>query len=467
MAEPLAPDARRRLLVLVSVGAFVATVDAPIVSVATPDIAASYQDVSLGGIAWVLDAYFIAFAATLLTAGRLADRFGRRAFFIGGMWLFAAGSLACALAPTVEALVAARIIQAIGGAAIIPAGQAALLDAYPQEQRYQAISALATAVALGSVTAPTLGGVLVEVSGWELIFWLSAAIGAIAAIAALRIVHAHPADRSVAIPDPIGVVAQITGVSLLVYGILATERWEISDPRTWGAALAGLALVAIALRRSMTSTAPSINVDLFRNSTFALASAASFLIGFGLFAFALTSVLFFAGQWGFSPLEVGLSFIPGSIASAIAGRRAPMLAGKYGPTRMAAACATIAAVGCVLIVVSTTAADNYFVGFVPGQVLYGFGVAAALTAMVALSVMSAPPHEFASASGLNGAIRQIGGALGVAAVASVLSGGADGLHDDARIAWLIAAGALLGGALVAVRMSVLAARPAVAEGAAA
>ncbi|HXE94244.1 MAG TPA: MFS transporter [Gaiellaceae bacterium] len=450
---------QRNLLVLVSLGAYAAVVDAPIISVATPEIARSFPGVGLETMAWVLDAYFVAFAAGLLTSGRLADHFGRPRFLLGGLLLFVLASIACAVTPSIGVLIAARALQAIGGATVIPAGQAILLAAYPPAERYKAIIALGTVVALGSVTAPTIGGVLLEIASWQWIFWLSAAIGFGAFVFGLRVVPRQPGDRTAPVPDPLGTVAQTLSAALIVFAILGVQRWGADDVRVWGCAVIAVIALTLAIVRSRGSEAASMNLELFQSRTLAWANAGSFLAGLALFGGSFACVLFFSSAWGWSPLEIGLAFIPGSITSAIAGRRGPQLAGRFGPARLTLGCTLIGAAGCAWWAIGASETQNYWLGFVPGQLLYGFGIAGGLTALVALSVVSAPPDDFGSASGINGALRQVGGAIGVAVVAAAFASQSLSLVERARIGWAMAVLALLAAALCAWRLQLAMASP--------
>lgn len=441
------PRRARQLLALVSVGAFLATVDAPIVSVAMPSLAASFPTASLTELAWVLDAYFVAFGAMLLTSGRLADRFSRPRFLLGGLSVFAVASMACAVAPSAEWLVAARVVQAIGGAAILPAGQALLLAANPPERRYLAITALGTIVALGSALAPTIGGLLVEYLSWQWIFWISAGVAALALLCGVGILPSEPGDRSVRMPDPIGTTTQAFALVFLVYAILGINRWGLADWRVLTSFAVAFAGVAVSAWRSQTHPSPAIHLSLLREREFALANTASFFLGLGLFSYSFAAVLYLTEQWEYGPLEVGLSFVPGAVASAFGGRSAPHLAKRFGAATVGAFAAGLSVVGLSMLALMATATPHFLTSFVPGQLLGGLGMAAAITTAVALAIMRAPEDRFAAASGLNGALRQVGGAVGVAAVAALFASTSRTALDDVRLAWAVSAGAVFIGML--------------------
>lgn len=447
MPEPASvpPRRARQLLALVAVGAFLATVDAPILSVAMPSLAQAFPQTPLTDLAWVLDAYFVAFGAMLLTSGRLADRFSRPGFLLGGLAVFAVASVACALAPSAGALVAARVVQALGGAAILPAGQAILLSVNPPGRRYAAITTLGTIVALGSALAPTLGGLLVEYLSWEWIFWISAAGAAIAFVLGLRIVPRERGDRSVRIPDVVATLSQAVGLALLVYAILGTDRWGLTDSRVLAAFAVAVFGVGLSIWRSRWHPAPAIHLSLFADRRIALSNVASFGLGLGLFGYSFAAVLFLTEQWGYGPLEVGLAMVPGAVASAIGGKSAPRLAARMGAARLGAFAGMLSATGMAMLVVMIAPEAGFWTSFVPGQVVGGLGMAAALTTAVALSIMSAPVERFAAASGVNGALRQVGGAVGVALVAALFGRGEFGAIENVRLAWSITALSVLVG----------------------
>jgi EmrB/QacA subfamily drug resistance transporter len=441
----VAPARARQLLALVAVGAFLATVDAPILSVAMPSLAEAFPTTPLTDLAWVLDAYFVAFGAMLLTSGRLADRFSRPGFLLGGLAVFAVASVACALAPSANALIAARVVQALGGAAILPAGQAILLSVNPPGRRYAAITTLGTIVALGSALAPTLGGLLVEYLSWPWIFWISAAGATVAFVLGTRIVPRESGDRSVRIPDVVGTTSQAFGLALLVYAILGTDRWGLADPRVLAAFALAVVGVGLSVWRSRTHVAPAIHLSLFADRRIALSNVASFGLGLGLFGYSFAAVLFLTQQWGYGPLEVGLAMVPGAVASAIGGKSAPLLAARIGAARLGAFAGMLSATGMAMLVLMVAAEPGFWSSFVPGQIVGGLGMAAALTTAVALSIMSAPVERFAAASGINGALRQVGGAVGVAIVAAVFGRADFGAIANVRLSWSVTAFAVLVG----------------------
>jgi EmrB/QacA subfamily drug resistance transporter len=441
-----------QILLLVSIGSFMAFLDAPVLSVAFPALHDTFDGAGTTTLAWTLDAYFIAFAAFLVVAGKAADRYGRKNVFIAGLGVFTLGSLACALAPSIGVLIGARALQAIGAAMVVPAGQGLMLAAFEPHERKVAIGALAALIGLGTAAAPAIGGVIVDVTSWRWIFGINIFVGIAAIAYAAKLLHAEPAAATAArpaTPDWLGAALQGTALGLLVYAILLSPDWGVADARTLGLAATAIVLTALFVRRCRTHASPVIDLNLFRNRTFALANAGSLLLGIGLYAMAINSVLYFTNVWQWSILAAGLAFIPGSLAAVMMGRPAGSLAEKHGTRVVSATGAIAAAVGLLMIAASTTADANYLAHFVPGQILYGLGIVAALTGLVGAAMASAAPSQFAMASGINSAARQVGGAIGVALVAAIF-GNAVGASavDNGHAGWIVAGAALLAGGLL-------------------
>jgi EmrB/QacA subfamily drug resistance transporter len=434
-----------KVLLLISIGSFMAFLDAPVLSVAFPALESTFKRVSVQTLAWTLDAYFIGFAAFLVVAGKVADRYGRRRLFVSGMALFTLGSLACALAPSAGALIAARVLQATGAALVVPAGQGLMLAEFPVQERKTAIGALAALVGLGTAAAPSIGGLIVDGLGWRWIFGLNVAGSLIAIGYALRLLAPDVrSGRRGQLPDLGGAAMQATSLGLLVFGILKSPDWGLGDGRTLAAFALAAGLLVAFVWRCRRHAAPVIDLSLFRNRTFAVANLSSIALGIGLYAMAINSVLYFTQVWRWTILAAGLAFIPGSLVSAATGKPAGRLAERYGARIVGFCGASAAGLGVLLIAASTTASSNYAGAFLPGQLLYGVGLVAAMAGLVGAALTSVPAAQFAEASGINNALRQVGGAIGVALVAAIVGNslGSQAVHRG-HASWIIGGGTLL------------------------
>ena len=444
---------RWKVLLLISSGSFMAFLDAPVVSVAFPEIGRSFPDASSTALAWVLDGYFIGFAAFLLVAGRLADRIGRRRMFIAGVWVFTLASLACAVAPSVEFLVGARIVQALGAAAVVPAGQGLMLAEFPVGERKTAIGVLAAIIGLGTALAPAFGGVIVGWLGWEWIFWVNLVGGGAVILWAMSLLVHDKGEPGTPMPDALGAVCQAAALALLVLGILKVPDWGWGDTRTvlalpsrrwhWWCSSGARAVVG----------APVLDFKLFRDRTIRAANLASLVFAIGFYGTIIIAVLFLSNVWGYSTLETGLAFVPGAIFSAGFGRPAGKFADRVGPRPVAVVGGVMAGAGLLLITISVGPEPNFVRDWLPGALLYSAGLVVALTGMVGGAVTGAPAPQFAQASGANAAIRQVGGAIGVALMLAITTNATPAtLNDLAHDAFWVAVAALFAGGVVALGM---------------
>src|SRR5829696_8837635 len=222
------------VLAVASASSFLVYLDATIVNVAFPDVRASFTGATLAGLSWILSAYATVFAALLVPGGRLADRVGGRRLFMAGLAGFTLGSALCALAPSVGALVLARVLQAAGGALLVPASQLLVMAAHPPEQRMKVIGVMAGVAALASALGPVLGGLAVELGGWRLVFLVNLPIG-IAALAAGRRLPSPPVGRTAGRPDLLGSLLAVAAVGSLALGAVQGPVWGWQDPRVIGA----------------------------------------------------------------------------------------------------------------------------------------------------------------------------------------------------------------------------------------
>lgn len=448
-----------------SVGAFMAFLDAPVVSIAFPDIARTFEQTSTTSTAWVLNAYFIAFAACLVIAGKLADRFGRRRVFLGGLTLFGAASALCGAAPSLDVLIAARALQGLAAALVVPAGQGLMLAAFPAGERKVAIGALAAVVGLATAASPSVGGAIVELSSWRWIFYVNVFVGLGAIAWGTRLLDRDEPDANAALPDFAGALLQAVAVGFVVLGLLKQHDWGLGDERT----LACFAIFAVALPlflwRCARHPAPVLDLSLFRDRGIAVANAASVLFAVGFYAVTITCVLFFTLVWGYSTIETGLALTPGALAGMVAGGIAGRVTERRGPRGVAMLGGAMAAIGLVLIISMTGQRPDFVGDWLLGGLVYTAGAVTALTALIGAAVTTVEPERFAVVSGVNAAVRQVGGAVGVAAVVGLvgtptLSNALDRTHD----AFAVAAVALVAAVVVSVLLPASAAGPTRAVG---
>jgi EmrB/QacA subfamily drug resistance transporter len=397
-------------LVAVCLGGFVLLVDVTIVTVALPDMARSLN-ASFTGLQWVIDAYALALAALVLAGGSLADHIGRRKTYIGGLVIFAVASLACGLAVSDEMLVISRAVQGIGGAAMLATTMALVNVTYHGKDR---------AVALGiwgAVAGPVLGGLLTEDLGWQSIFLVNLPIAAVAIWLTLRVVaeSSNPHAKGVDIP---GVVTFTAGVAMITYGLMQAGEhgWGSAQALGWiGGGLLALVVFGVIERRSANAM---LDLTLFRKPSFSVILLASLAFSFAAFAYTPFMSIWLQQQLGMKPLGAGLAMIPMSLM-------AFLVAGTAGRHMHAIPFRFTIGFGLVIIGVGAlllTTGDSWSV-ILPGMLVAGVGVAVTAQALPGAIMATVPFQRAGMASGALNTFRQLGMALGVAVLGTVVSHG--------------------------------------------
>lgn len=455
---------RWKVLLITSVGLFMASLDLFIVNIAFPALAHDFEGTSLPSLSWVLNAYAIVFAALLVPAGRIADRVGRKRVFVTGLLLFSAASALCALAPSIPFLVAARVLQATGGAMMIPATLGLILPAFPPEQRTLAIGIWSAVGGVAAALGPPIGGLLVQLS-WRWIFVVNVPIGILTALVAVRILDEvrEPEDGR---PDLLGAAELALGIGILTLGIVKGPEWGWGDTRTLAAFAGAILLVAAFVHRSAHHHAPVIELPLLRVRSFALANLAALVFFAGFGAMLLSGVLLLTEVWGYSALEAGFALSPGPLMAATFAIPSGRLGGKIGQRPIATAGGLTFAAGFAYILASVGATPEYATTFLPGFMLGGAGVGMTLGTLPAAAAAGLPPSRFATGTAVFSMARQLGAAIGVAALVALLNDSTGGnLLAGLQRGWWFSLLAGLGTAALALAIGPIAApvRPTQAE----
>ncbi len=411
--------APRAVLAVASLGAFMAFVDSTIVNVAIPDIQESFEDVSISSLSWVLNAYNVVFAAFLVPAGRFADLLGRKRFFEWGIVLFVVTSVLCAVAPSQGFLVAARSVQALGAAIVVPASLALVLHAFGPGQRAHAVALFGAAAAIAAGLGPTLGGVLVALADWRLVFLVNVPVG-IAAIAASKrtLVESRAPGRRTT-PDLLGALILAAAIALLTFGIVQGGEWGWTS----GSVLASWAAAALLggwfLRRCTWHGSPVVQLQLLRGRSFGMANALTLVASTGFFAYLLANVLFLTSVWGYSVLEAGLALTPGPLVAAIVAAPLGRVLERHD-YRLAVIPGALIWAGGVVMLTQLGSTPDFVGGWLPAIVVLGIGAGATLPTLGAAAVAAAPGGNFATATALNSVGRQLGAVLGVALLVAIV-----------------------------------------------
>jgi EmrB/QacA subfamily drug resistance transporter len=439
------------VLAIASAATFVAFLDVTIVNVAFPDLARDFSGASLSLLSWVVAAYGIAFAATLTPAGRLADVLGRRGLFLIGFATFVAASAGCALAPSVGWLIAIRVVQGVGAAMMIPAALGLILAVTPQERRAAAIGIWGGVTSIAAIAGPTVGGVLVDAFDWRAVFAVNVPIGIAVLVAAPRALPAlEPGDRR--LPDLAGTAVLASAFALIAVALTQAGEWGWGDARTLGFAGAGLVLLAGSVWRARSQPSPALQVDLWATRNFAVANLALLVWGASLFAWLLGGVLFLTSVWNYSILEAGFAVSPGALTSAIAAVAAGRVIDRRGAREVVVGGGLLLAAVGIWIAAAVTEEPNFLGLWLPAGILCGIPFGAVSVGLTSVAVRSLPPEQFAAGTGMTMTARQLGGAFGVAVMASILEAAGPGVGGFQAV-YLFCAGAACLSAIAAFRMA--------------
>jgi EmrB/QacA subfamily drug resistance transporter len=425
-----------QVLLVTAVSVFMSFLDVTIVNIAFPSVRIAFPHSSLGQLSWILNAYSIVFAAALVPAGRLADRFGRRRFFFVGVFVFLAASAACGAAPSVDFLIAARAVQALGGAILVPASLGLLLPEFPLERRATATALWGATGAIAAAAGPSLGGLLVDWQGWRAVFFVNLAIGLPALLPARRILR-ESREPSAALPDALGSAFLAAGVGALALAIVEGPTWHWGSGRVLGSFAASAALTAVFLYRSSRHPAPVIELGLFRVRSFAVANAGGFVFALGFFALLLCNVLFLTGVWHYSVLRAGVALTPGPLMAALSAPFGGRLSDRFGQRVVAVPGGLVFAAGALILVLDMGVHRSYAADFLPGVLLTGMGVGLSFAAFGSAAVAELPRNRYATGGAINNCVRQIGATLGISTLIVVLGASPD-LHVFQR-AWSLMA----------------------------
>ncbi len=409
-----------RVLLVSAFGAFLAFLDATIVNVAFPSIQASFPGTSIGGLSWVLNGYNIVFAAFLIVFGRLTDLLGRRRAFIAGVLLFTVASALCGAAPTLELLVAARVLQALGAALLVPASLALVVEAFPEDRRAHAIGLWGATAAVAAGLGPPMGGALVELGGWRWAFLVNIPFGLAAVWAARKQLVESRAPGVRRLPDLRGAALLVAGLAALNVGIVKGNDWGWTSTNVLGAFAATAVLLGLFALSSKAHRSPLLDPALLRIPSFGIASLATVVAGLGFYAYLLTNILWLQYIWDYSVLEAGLALVPGALVAAVVAARLGPLADRYGYRPFVVPGAVVWAGAYLWYHQQVGVEPAFWAEWLPGQVISGIGVGATLPLLGSAALAAVPGARYATASALMSSARQLGGVLGIAILVVVL-----------------------------------------------
>lgn len=416
--QPLAkPQRTGWTLVLASLGVFMAALDTLIVANSLPALRESLH-ANLGDLEWTVNAYNLAFAVALLTGAALGDRYGRKRMFCIGVLGFSGASAAAALSSSVGVLIAARGIQGLAAAVVMPITLTLISEAFPAEKRGVAIGLWGGITGLAVAIGPVVGGAIVDGISWHWIFWLNVPIGLVLVpLSIARLTESHgPRSRL----DVVGLVLAGSGFFGITWGLIRSSSIGWLRVETLTALAVGVVLVAAFVAWERRTSTPMLSGALFRSRTFTAVNIASFFMWASLFGALFLMMQFLQIALGYSPLQAGLRTLPWSGAPVVVAPLAGALADRVGNRPLLLVGLALQAVG--LGWVAAMAAPGMGYGELAMALgLAGIGISLCFPTVANAVVGSVPPSDIGIASGTNSAMREIGGVFGIAILASVFS----------------------------------------------
>ncbi|MFI1922735.1 MULTISPECIES: DHA2 family efflux MFS transporter permease subunit [unclassified Streptomyces] len=404
-------------LVITSVAGFMAALDNLVVTTALPSIREDLGG-GLGDLEWTVSAYTLTFAVLLMFGAALGDRFGRRRMFLAGLTVFTAASAAAAMAPGIGSLIAARAVQGVGAAVMMPLTLTLLTAAVPAAKRGMAYGIWGAVNGLAVASGPLIGGSLTEHVSWHWIFWLNVPLGlALLPLARLRLAESYGTGAPLDFP---GTLLASGGLFGLVYGLVRGPADGWTSPLVLTGLFAGAVLLVGFVLHGLRAKNPMLPMRLFRSRAFAGINAASLLMFLGMFGSIFLLSQYMQGVLGYSPTEAGLRMLPWTGMPMLVAPIAGILSDRVGGRPVVATGLFLQAAGLGWMAAVATVDASYAVQL-PGLIVSGIGMALFFAPASNLVMSSVRPQEQGIASGANNALREVGGALGIAIMSSIFA----------------------------------------------
>jgi EmrB/QacA subfamily drug resistance transporter len=437
-------------LVIVSLGLFMTVLDNLVVNVALPSI---HRDLgaSIQTLEWTVNAYVLAYAVLLLTGAALGDRFGRKRMFMIGISVFTAGSAAAALSPTIGFLIAARALQGVGAAIVTPLTLTLLAEAFPPEQRGLALGVWSAISGIGVAAGPLVGGALTQAASWHLIFWVNVPIGlALVPLAGARLTESHGAARHLDLP---GVALASAGLFGLVFGLVRSQSLGWGSTEVVISLAAGVALVLAFIAQELRTDEPMLPMKFFANRGFAVTNSVSLAMYFGMFGSIFFLSQFLQNVLHNTPLQAGVKLLVWTGAVMVVAPVAGFFSERLGSRLFMIAGLALQAIALGWMA-SVASVDTSYISLVIPFALAGSGMALVFAPSANAVLASVRTSETGQASGATNAIRELGGVLGIAVLATVFTSHGSYLTPESYVAGLtpalwVGAGVLAAGALIA------------------
>ena len=422
------------VLVVLTSGFFMILLDTTIVNVAIPAMSAGLNT-TLDQILWVLNAYILVYAVLLITAGRLGDLYGQRNLFAIGLIVFTVASALCGLSQNANELIAARVLQGVGGAILTPQTLSIITTLFPPERRGAAFGVWGGVAGLATIAGPTVGGAIVTYISWQWIFFVNVPIGIAALIATFAIIPDIRPGRHHGW-DVMGVILATAGLFAVVFGLIEGQRYNWGEIGTYGITIpeviiGGVVILAVFLVWERFQSEPLLPLSLFRDRNFAVANWVAAAISFGMLSLFLPIVIYLQSVRGFSALTAGLTFAPMSLTSMLVAPFAGRFADKVGGKYILLAGISLFTVGFGLVTF-VAGPDSTWINFLVPAIIAGAGMGMTFAPMTTVAMRNISPQMSGAASGILNTTRQLGAAIGSAVVGALLQNQlATTLHNQA------------------------------------
>jgi EmrB/QacA subfamily drug resistance transporter len=397
---------------------FMVMLDSTVVNLALPTIQRELN-ASMSELQWIVDAFVLALASLLLTGGTLGDMFGRRKAFMTGVALFTAGSVVCALAPSTGVLIAARVLQGVGGAVMLPSTLSILTNTFPDaRERARAIGLWAGVSGLALAVGPLIGGTMVDRLGWQSIFWINVPIGLIALALAARFVP-ESSDRAGRSLDLGGQVTAIVGLGALTYALIEANSYGWTSARILTSFIvAGVSLAAFLFIEFRGKT-PLLQLKFFRNLTFSGANLVGVIVSFGFFGVVFFLSLFLQNVQGYSPTRAGLLQLPSTLGVMTAAIVSGRIVGRVG-ARLPITLGLLMA-GTSLLFLTGIQPETGYASFWYWLLLMGLGIGLIMSPMTSAIMGTVPAARAGMASATSNTMRQVGSVFGIAVLGNIVT----------------------------------------------
>jgi EmrB/QacA subfamily drug resistance transporter len=433
------------VILVVSVAAFLASLDLFIVNIAFPEIRNTFGTADLSAMSWILNGYTIVFAAFLNPAGRLGDRYGHRRIFLWGLAVFTVGSAACGLSGSFAMLVASRVVQAVGAAMLMPSSLALLMAAVPASRRAAAVTKWSAMSGMAAALGPPVGGLLVELS-WRWIFFVNLPLVLVALVVGPWALG-ETKGTGTGIPDLLGAISVVLGIGSLVWALI---ELPVAGGTTAvvAATVGAVCAMALAVWRSLRHPSPTIDLAAVRVVPMWSSCIALLLFSAAFGAMLLGNVMLLTTVWHQSPAVAGLCLAPSpAVVVIVSLTLTARLIGKFGIGGVAALGAISYLVGIVIWLWRVGPEPNYLVDFLPAQLFTGAGVGLVMPSLSAVSGLALPSHRWGAGSALTNTARQLGTVLGTAVLTMIYHSGIN--LTTVRTGWVFIAAAATTSAVIA------------------